>query len=197
MTMIRVTDVIGYLTEPELLNWYLTKGKTACKKIQEDSLRIGTVVDLLIRQDIKGEGYLIPNGELAIANCMTAWEKFKIVYPAYVSSIKSIQTEISDGEIVGHPDIVLDDSIDDIKTSRAISPRHWTQVSKYARMAGKHSVGIIRLDKETAEFEYKKFGQDVIDYENQVFDAYLTAYRHNSKIREIIRLQLEKEVLGI
>ena len=195
--MIRVTEVLDYLTEPELLNWFITKGKTACKKISEESLRIGSAVDKLIQQDIKEHQYMVPNGELAIANCLLAWEKFKKDYPSYISSIISIQCEAKDGEIVGHPDIELTDQIDDIKTSRAIQPRYLTQTSKYARMMNKHKIGIIRLDKETANYEYKQFGIDVIDYENLVFDAYLVAYKHNKIIREIIRKQLELEVLGV
>ena len=194
---IRVTQVLDYLTEPELLNWYLTKGKTACKKIQEESLRVGSLVDKLIQSDIKGDGCLLSNADAPVVNCMIAWEKFKKEYPGYISSIKSIQQEITDRIVVGHPDILLEDEVDDIKTSRAINPRHWTQVAKYARMACKSSIGIIRLDKETAEFEYKRLGKDVIDYENTVFDAYLEAFKHNMTIREIVRRQLEMEVLGV
>jgi hypothetical protein len=63
-------------------------------------------------------------------------------------------------------------------------------------MAKKSKIGIIRLDKETGEFEYKTFGQDIIDYELRIFNSYLLLYKHNMTIREIVRKQLEAEVLG-
>lgn len=194
---IRVTKVLDYLTEPELLNWYITKGKAACKKIGDEALRIGSAVDRMIQEDIKGEGYLVPEEDAPIVNCMSAWEKFKADHPGYLASITGFQEELTDGEIVGHPDIILADQIDDIKTSRAIQPRYWTQTSKYAKMANKSKVGVLRLDKESGLYEYKVFGQDVIDYENTVFDAYLLAYKHNTTIREIVRRQLEEEVLNV
>lgn len=194
---IRVTAVLDYLTEPELLAWYLKTGKAACKKISDAALRVGTLVDKMIQEDIKGEGYLCPAEDTPVENCMAAWEKFKADHPGYMASITGFQDEVTDGEIVGHPDIILADQIDDVKTSRAIQPRYWTQTSKYAQMAGKSKVGIIRLDKETGNYEYKVMGKDVVDYENRVFDAYLMAYKHNTTIREIVRQQLEMEVLGV
>ena len=195
--MIRVTQVLDYLTEPELMAWYLRTGKAACKKISDEALRIGTLVDKMIQEDIKGEGYLCPAEDAPVENCMAAWEKFKAAHPGYISLITGFQEELTDGEVVGHPDIILPDQIDDVKTSRMIRPGYYTQVSKYAKMAKKSKGGIIRLDKETGNFEYKTFDQAVIDYENQVFDAQLLLYKHNSTIREIVRKQLEAEVLGV
>ena len=201
--MIRVTQVLDYLTEPELLNWFITKGKTACKKISEESLRIGTLVDGLVQQDIKEHQYLVPNGELAVSNCMKAWEEFKKDNPGFISEVQSIQMELSNGEIVGHPDILTKYKVLEIKTSRSIMPKHWTQVCQYSRMANKSIVGIIRLDKETAKPEHKEFsnnnltqdGIPFIDYENSVFDSMFFLYKHNQTVREIVRKQLEAEVI--
>ena len=194
--MVRVTEILDYLTEPELLAWYIRMGKAACKKISDTSKSIGTAVDLMIQQDIKKQGYAVVTGTPE-ESCMNAWEKFKHDNPSFISSILSIQTELNDGEIVGHPDIITINQIVDIKTSRAIQPRHWTQVSKYAQMAKKPKVAILRLDKETGNYEFKEQGQEVIDYELGVFNAYLVAFKHNTIIREIIRQQLEMEVLGV
>ena len=195
--MLSVTQVLDYLTEPELLNWYITKGKAACKKIGDAALRVGTIVDKLIQDDLKGEGYLLPGEDAQIENCMMAWEKFKKDWPLKIQTIEGIQQEVTDGEIVGHPDIITEWGIIDIKTSRAIQPRYWTQTAKYAQMAGKPKIAILRLDKELGIYEWKEQGQEVIDYEIGVFNAYLTAYKHNTIIREIIRKQLEAEVLGV
>lgn len=195
--MISVTQVLDYLIEPELFNWYMKNGKAACKKISEASLRVGTIVDKLIQDDLKGEGYLLPEEDAPIENCMKAWEQFKKDWPLKIQTIEGMQTELTDGEIVGHPDIVTEWGIIDIKTSRAIQPRYWTQTAKYAQMAGKPKIAILRLDKESGMYEFKEQGKDVIDYELGVFNAYLVAYKHNMTIREIVRKQLEAEVLGV
>lgn len=195
--MLSVTEVLDYLTEPELLNWFITKGKAACKKIGDEAKRVGSLVDQLVQQDIKVGEYAVPNGDTQVAICMVAWEKFKVEHTEFKPSIVSMQTELVDDGIVGHPDFIRVDQITDLKTSRAIHPRYWTQTAKYAKMAGKNKISILRLDKESGMYEYKEQGEDVVAYENQVFEAYLVAFRHNTIIREIIRKQLELEVLGV
>lgn len=195
--MTSVTQVLDYLTEPELLNWYLTKGKAACKKIGDEAKRIGSMVDMMVQHDIQSKGYTLPNEDTAVINCMAAWEKFKQDNPLFVKEVRFLQMELVDGDLVGHPDILTDDMVVDIKTSRAIQPRYWTQTAQYARMAKKSKIAILRLDKESGLYEWKVFGKDVIEYENRVFDAYLVAYKHNMTIREIVRKQLEMEVLGV
>ena len=50
-----VTEVLDYLTPPELVNWMERTSKAKRKAIQDEALAIGTEVDRLVQMDIKGE----------------------------------------------------------------------------------------------------------------------------------------------
>ena len=202
--MSRVTEVMDYLTEKELLDYFLRTSKAKREAIGKEALRIGTLVDEMVGSDIKDGGYLIPGEELQIANCMKAWEKFKVEEPWMVPSIASMQDELVDGELVGHPDFIIQQEhrvgIIDLKTSKSIYPRYWTQCAQYLhmkwpRLVGNHFIGVLRLDKETGLYEYKEIdGKEYIQYEIGVFNAYWTAFQHNVKNREQIRRMLEEEL---
>ena len=201
MPSVSVTTVMDYLTEPELLNWYTNNSKAKTKAISDEALRIGGAVDLLVQQDVKEGGYVIPAGDEAIVNCMKAWESFKKDYPSFVPSVLEMQTELRMDEVIGHPDFIHADGITDLKCSTGIRPRYWTQVSQYFRMrflnyTSDNFVAVLRLDKKLGIYEYKIIKDiEYISYENKIFDAYLLAYNHNRINRELIRLQLEKEFL--
>ena len=198
--MPRVTEVLDHLMEPELFKWHIRLGKAACKKISDEALRVGSAVDALVQQDIKEGGYLVPEGDQSIENCMRAWELFKKDYPLFVDSVKEMQTEVKQGDVVGHPDFIHVDGITDLKCSSGIRPKYWTQTAQYGHMKFKVSdfnfIAILRLDKVTGLYEYRKIEDwDYIFYEIGVFNAYLTAFQHASKNREMLRQQLENEVL--
>lgn len=200
-----VTEVIGYLEEPELVKWKLRVGKKKSEEISTIASEIGKKVDLLVQQDIKDSGYLVPEGDMPIENCMKGWEKFKKDYPLFVESVKEMQTELKANELVGHPDFICNDGIRagivDLKCSSGIRPRYWTQTAQYLRMCNHGNyIAVLRLEKTAAEgaYEYKEINDlDYIKYEWSVFDAYLIAFHHNINNREIIRQQLEKEILDV
>jgi len=205
--MPRVTEVLDYLTEPELLNWFKNNSKAKCQKISEAAMCVGTIVDQLVQDDINDGGYLVPEGDEPVMNCMKAWEKFKKDRPWFVPSIikEGMQMELEQGGLIGHPDfpILQADRIGivDLKCSASIRPRYWTQAAKYLDMYKARIlsgfIGILRLDKTTGEYEYKEMTDSSdITYEVKVFDAYLVAFHHNVKNREIIRQQLEEELLA-
>lgn len=217
--MPRVTDVIGYIQEPELVDWMLRTPKAKREAIREEAFRIGTAVDLLVQQDIKDGGYLIPEGDEAIANCMRGWEDFKKAMPEFVRSVSSMQDELIDreNEVTGHPDFLIRRKeswgIVDLKTSSGIRPTYWTQTAQYSEMVRKHDepfilknwevdaprfIGVLRLDKKNGAWEYKEIADEtVIRYEVEVFRAMLLLYRHGESVRETLRQQLEKEILEI
>ena len=205
--MVSVTQVLDALVEKELLNWIEKNSKAKRKAITDEALRVGTEVDLLVQQDIKEGGYLLPEGDSKIESCMTAWEKFKKDHPNFISGIKDIQLELKQGEIVGHPDIITrDGGVVDIKTSRSIYPRYWLQVAQYSEMLksnpdyfGKLSdryIAVLCLDKESGNYTYQEMKDEAhIQYEVSVFNAYYKVYKHAFNNREIIRQQLELEVV--
>ena len=205
--MISVTECLNYFTEPELLAWMLREGKVKCEKISTVAKQIGSTVDALIQADVKGivlEPSPVPYST-EVMNCLQAWQRFKEDHPLFVSTITGVQTELTDGEIVGHPDLEITEKerwgIVDIKTSKAIQPKHLTQVAAYFHLSKRNLftpqafVGIIRLDKLTGHYEYTEIVGEDIQYEIEVFQAYLTAYQHGQRIREVLRQQLETEVL--
>lgn len=196
----RVTEILDYFTEPELVRWIENNSKSKRKAIQEEALRIGSAVDLLVQQDIKDGGYLVPEGDQAIVNCMKGWEKFKKDYPEFVSSVKEMQTELKDGEIIGHPDFIHENGITDLKCASGIRPKYWTQTAKYFQMKYGFRDGflaILRLDKKDPDgnYEYVKIDDfQFIMYEIKVFEAYYTAFNHAKQTREQLRKQLEEEI---
>ena len=196
--MPRVTEVLDYSMEPELFNWHIRLGKAACKKIGDEAKRVGTLVDSLIQQDIRDGGYLAPEGDEPVTNCLRAWELFKTAYPEFVPSVVGMQDEVKLDDLVGHPDFIHADGITDLKCSSGIRPRYWTQTAQYLKMLGRGEwIAVLRLDKVTGIYEYKKITDvEYIRYEWKVFDAYLTGFNHNQINREKIRQILELELLG-
>lgn len=200
-----VTEVLDYLTEPELLNWYRNNSKKKCEEIGNEAKRVGSLVDSLIQQDIKEGGYLTPEGDIPVENCLRGWEKFKKDYPEFVLSVKEMQTELRDGELIGHPDFIHLNGITDLKCASGIRPRYWTQTAKYLDMKKilhrtDNFIAVLRLEKTAPQglYEYKKItDQNYIYYEIKVFQAYHFAFNHNVVNREQIRLMLEKEMFDV
>lgn len=215
--MTHVTEVLDYLTEPELLNWMLRTSKAKREASSNEALAIGKEVDKLIQTDLFPTLLTTSPPTLAaplaakVDSCMKAWAEFKAVYPDIVAGIKSVQDELAHGGIVGHPDLFYEDDnrwgIIDVKTSQTMYPRYWTQTAKYTdlKRMSFHTdhyirkprfIGVLRLDKESGRFHYASIEVEAaIQYEVSVFEAYRVAYAHNYKLREIIRSQLELEVL--
>ena len=226
--MIRVTEIIDYYTEPELLAWKLREGPAKCEKISQEALMIGTVVDGYIKAKLQHETYILSTDNPAVFSCLEAWEHFREDHPELVASITGIQTEVSKDEVIGHPDLeitqrvphpimgtytALDEQpimrwgIIDIKTSKAIQPKYWTQVAAYWWLKGQQTphlspfnsfIAILRLDKKTGQYEYQEITDiETLRYEVEVFQAYLTTYQHGQKIREIMRQLREQEALDV
>lgn len=205
--MVSVTTVLDYYTEPELLAWYLREGKAKCEKIGAEAKRIGAAVDLMVRQDIQKLGYAIPLNDLPVANAMSAWELFKQQRPELVAAISGFQTELTDGEVVGHPDLFITQphriGIIDVKTSKAIQPKYWTQTGKYLALWQQQAsltlpgfIGVLRLDKLTGQPEYVEISNPaILTYEAETFDHYLATYLHGQTIREVMRQLREREAL--
>jgi hypothetical protein len=209
--MPRVTDVLDYLKEPELVNWMIKNTAAKRKAIQDEAFRVGTLVDELVRQDILEGGYLMPETDSSALSCMTAWEAFKKEHPEFIGSVIETQTNLEDKEndITGHPDFVIrrtnDWGIVDLKTSSGIRPVYWTQTAQYSEMWRKMKdthvprfIGVLRLDKKEATWEYKEIADEtVIRYEVEIFRSMLLLYRHGESVRETMRQLLEKEILDV
>ena len=210
--MVSVTEILDHFIEPELLAWYKRIGFKKAEEISQEALRIGTIVDVMIKESVRHHSSYnppYPTTELGIWNCWKAWRLFNEDHPDFPPTVTGIQTELTDGELIGHPDLEITEEhrwgIVDIKTSKAIQPKHWLQVAAYWWLKGKQPpvkspftsfVGILRLDKQTDQYEYREINDiETLQAEVEVFQAYLTCYQHGQRIRETLRRQLEEEVL--
>lgn len=213
--MPRVTEVLEYIQEPELVSWMLRTPKAKREAIKVEAFRVGTRVDELVRQDCLEGGYVIPEDDEACLNCMRAWEDFKRVHPEFIGQVAECQTLLEDKEreVTGHPDFILRRSnewgIVDLKCSSGIRPNYWTQTAEYSEMNRKkweaefgaklmpRFIAVLRLDKKEGTWEYKEIADETfIRYEVEVFNAMLLMYKHGESVREILRNQLENELLG-
>lgn len=206
--MLSVTQVLEYFAEPELVAWQLKVGKVKAQQIGDAAKRIGSLVDMAIQQDLRGQGLVIPANEPEIASCLEAWMRFKKDRPDIIQAISGIQPELTDGEIVGHPDIETSTdsawSIGDVKTSGMIRPKYWTQTAAYGYLRSRMMpmpirpwhVWILRLDKQKGQYEYKEMRGEQVEYEVGMWQHYLAIYRHGQKVREWMLDKQEEEVLG-
>lgn len=207
--MIHVTEVLEYCPEPELLAWQLSIGKAKAEKISQEAKRVGSLVDQWIQQELVGElpGEL-EEKEVEAKNCLVGWQQFKNDYPELLASIVGIQLELVTGDLIGHPDIKVQQAerwgFIDVKCAGTIRPKYWTQTAKYTEMARRMAgtslppcfLGILRLDKLKATYEYQEWTDlDKIQYEVEMFDHYLAIYRHGQQVQEWRRQALEQEVL--
>ena len=210
--MIHVTEVLEYCPEPELVAWQLSVGKAKVEKIGTEAKRIGSLVDRWIQQELLGElpGALAEN-EVESRNCLVGWQQFKQDFSELIASVVGIQRELVTGDLVGHPDIEIQQGerwgFLDVKCAGAIRPKYWTQTAKYTEMARRMAgtslppcfLGILRLDKRSdllKNYEYVEWNDlEKIQYEVEMFDHYLAIYRHGQQVQEWRRQALEREVL--
>ena len=219
-----VTEVIEHTTEPHIVKWYRAKGFTACDKISIEAKRIGSLVDGWIQEDVRQEGRYeptLPQRQLEFMQtglapaewrCWESWLSFKRDHPAFLESVVGVQEELQEGELVGHPDLIVQDAthwgIVDIKTSKQVTARHLVQVGKYWSMK-RHQmaqadpiagcrlpsfIAILRLDKESGQYEYFQVeDEQVIREQVIVFNAYYRIYQHEAQVRALKQLKAEAE----
>lgn len=214
--MTSVTQILEYFTEPHLVAWYRRKGFTACDKISEEAKRIGKVVDAIIQANLKGTSLEWDHANPQIVNCINAWSRFKETHPLFCSQVVGIQEELVEGELVGHPDLIVQEpgrwGIVDVKTSKAIYPRYWVQTGKYWGMKQQQRavadpiegcrtpsfIAVLRLDKEDGDYEYQELTDlTILEEQVRVFQSYYHIYQHGMAMREVLRQLVESEVLDV
>jgi len=162
----RLTSVLGYFQPQELIDWKMKVGPEEAERIGGEARAIGTRVDEIAGMIFKGEEYDLKDDCQGVLNCVEGYKRW---LAEEKPSIQDYQVTCKTDEmgVAGTMDLLLDDTIVDIKCANKISPNHWLQVNMYNYMwSSMHGigkigvlkvpkVGILRLDKLTSEYTYE------------------------------------------
>lgn len=154
--MPRVTEVIGYFQPPSLVDWKVRVGKRESGKIGRKAMSIGSNVDEWVRAFVDDKP-LPKLKTLEAKNCVKAFERWYGDY-ARPKLRTGMRLYSACPRINGEPDLYWDerDEVVDVKCSRQISDGYWIQTAVYCWLSGKKNRGILRLDKNLADYEYKR-----------------------------------------
>ena len=207
--MLHVTHVLDTFPEADLIAWKLRVGPKKANEVSQEALRVGTVVDQLIQRQFRQQTLELPISDLPVLNAWAAWRLWNEQRPAFFASITAIQEELTDGEVVGHPDLTCAREggwgTVSIKCANRIRATYWTQEAAYALLRGiqfptlgfPRFLGILRLDKQTGQPEYQELtAEKEIRYEMEVWRHYLAFYQHRERVKARTISQQEEEVLG-
>lgn len=177
---LRVTEVLDYFPEPGLLEWKLRVGTKEAKRISTLAMKLGTEVDTYIKADICG--LKLPKLKSDEAkNCVKAWNKWK---DDYLPMDMRVATRLFNDTLMvtGEPDFYLGNRVIDIKCASEIRPKYWLQTAMYKWLEQDFDAprtGILRLDKNLAEYEYvTEDDRQVIFTQQNVMEGLIRAYRY-------------------
>ena len=182
MEAIRVTEVLDFFSPPWLVDWKLRVGKREANRISKEAMKIGSRVDELI----KGKETPDQKDKPEVHSCFEAYFKWIDVYkPKLIEPCNRLYATIDGIEVTGEPDLIVDGVLVDLKCSSKISLNYWVQVNMYQYLSGltnhisagvltRMKLGILRLDKVTASYEYvvKDYDHNLVDLWRGLLKAY-------------------------
>lgn len=175
-----VTTIIGLLAKPELVNWANKQGLKGIDINQDHKARdIGTIAHAKIQSYITGKEF--DSSEYAPADVEKAdmafkaykeWQNGKQIEPLLVETPLVSEVFKFGGTVDLYAKINGIPTLIDFKTSRAIYAEYRVQVSAYGKLLQENGYEvaehhILRIDKETADFEHTRFS--VLDREWEMF----------------------------
>lgn len=185
---LRITQVLDWFKEPAYWDWVLRVGKKEARRVGTVARKIGSNVDEAVKADILLTTPWPKLKSLEAENCYKAWKRWVAEYP-FISVQVADRLFNDELMVTGEPDILLSDTVIDIKTSAAIRPAYWLQTEFYARQLNLPYKAILRLDKNLGDYQYER--RPVSDGDWEVCLSLIKAYRFfNPAVQETV----EKEV---
>lgn len=197
--MIRVTEAIDFFKPKWYADWLLKVGKAKANRVSKKALKIGTRLHEIIASGTDTNS----KDSKEVKNCFSAFIKWK---ERYFVTLWDLPVRLNDETIglTGEPDFYWtnNQTLVDFKTSSRINPEHFFQLGGYARLLQVQTLGsltpishlaILRLDKETAEFEYKT--NEMLNLSvNDCIDAFESTFKHYQYYNHIHK-QLNGELI--
>lgn len=179
--MLRITEVLGFFKDEKYWEWVIRVGKKEARRIGKIAMGIGSNVDEAIKADVRIDKKKVRLKTKEALNCFSAYTKWLDEYQ--VTHIKVGERFYNEElQVTGEPDLILGDTLIDVKCSNKIRLEYWLQTEFYARNVGCKFKAILRLDKNLADYEYVK-----LPLSDQDWDACLSAitlYRFFNKPEE-------------
>ena len=185
---LRITQVLDWFKEPAYWEWLLRVGKKEARRVGTIAKKIGTNVDEVIKAKILAK----PAPQLKTveaANCLNAWDRWLKEYvPIDLKVADRVFDEVL--KVTGEPDILLPDTVLDIKTSNKIRPIYWLQTEFYARQLHLPYKAILRLNKNLGDYQYER--RPISDDDWEVCLSLIKAYRFfNPAVQDTAEREVE------
>ena len=151
--MIRVTEAIDYFKTPEFMAWRERVGTREANATGKKATKIGSRLHEIIES---GDYKATPKDSQEVKSCLTAFLKWKERYSVTEFQLPERLNDEAIG-LTGQPDFfwVTKKELIDFKTSKEIWPSNFFQLGGYRRLGiPAERASILRLDKETGDFEY-------------------------------------------
>lgn len=172
---VRVSTILNYFHEPELVDWMIAKGKDA-KKIGKKAMSIGTNVDEAIKEFV-ATGYYGRVKTIEATNCL---DGFKRWYDDYKPTLTvGTRLYLDSLQLTGEPDIYWGQRVIDLKCAGAIRQKYWVQTGIYDFMGSRSlQTAILRLHKHLADYEYKEHNGEEVNLDADCFVNLLNVYNY-------------------
>ena len=176
----RVSEVLSYFVEPKLIEWML-KNKNTYKKTKKYAMKVGTEVDLAIKEFVISGKY----GKVKTVEGQSCLDGFKKWFDDYHPPLRIGKRLFNEElKVTGEPDLYYFDRIIDIKCSSEVRPKYHLQTAAYSWLETSHlETGILRLHKALHDYEYVQRDASQVSRDLTCFFSLLSIYRYFNPIK--------------
>lgn len=174
MRVVRVTECLDYFMPPQLVAWKIREGNGKANQIMRSTEKTGSRIDKLIKDGLEPDKKDSPE----VHACHKAFRKWQGVYGTEpVQPCKRIQKAVNGIILSGEPDWKVFGILMDCKGTNTIRKKNWLQLAAYTFLEDwTEPSAILRLDRETASYEYVVKPYEDIKPLISVFMGLLSAY---------------------